>query len=205
MNEIKIDSLQRTIHSSGRTTRLPHKAWQVFETLRAASPDLVRREKLIDTFWNGQRFTGEKGLNQALWQIRDALGEDAKASCYIETIPRTGYRWRKPQNQPLPRFSHVLTMTFVLGLFPYLGGLESLVAKSVSMVNETIVVTTEQGCKLIVKSGNEKRFRHPVISKKGDEIAFQVLDGELCELAVLNLNTRKRASFGKCLTSVASI
>ena len=42
---------------------------------------------------SGNVLTGEKGLNQAMWAIRSAMGDDAREPTYIETLPRLGYRW----------------------------------------------------------------------------------------------------------------
>jgi DNA-binding winged helix-turn-helix (wHTH) protein len=47
--------------------------------------------------WSGDTLVDvEQGVNFAIRQVRDALGEDAEHPLYIQTVPRRGYRFVAP-------------------------------------------------------------------------------------------------------------
>jgi DNA-binding winged helix-turn-helix (wHTH) protein len=55
---------------------------------------LVTREQLRSRLWPDGTFVDfEHSLNAAMKRLRAALGDDARAPRYIETLPRRGYRW----------------------------------------------------------------------------------------------------------------
>ncbi len=92
----RVDRVAQTATLGGQPLPLKFKAWQVLVALLEDAPNTVTRERLIRDIWNGNYLTGDKGLNQAMWEIRGALADDARAPEYIRTIPRTGYRWIAP-------------------------------------------------------------------------------------------------------------
>ncbi|MEM9291860.1 MAG: protein kinase [Acidobacteriota bacterium] len=49
------------------------------------------REELLDSVW-GDAFVGEAVLTHSIWELRRALGDEARNPRYIQTIPRRGYR-----------------------------------------------------------------------------------------------------------------
>jgi hypothetical protein len=58
---------------------------------------LVTREQIRGALWRGDTFVDvEQGVNFAIKQVRDALGEDADHPLYIQTVPRRGYRFVAP-------------------------------------------------------------------------------------------------------------
>ena len=64
---------------------------------------LVTRAELRAAIWPaGTHVDFDRGLNYCLRQIRIALGDDARAPRFIETVPRQGYRFLAP-GLPLPK------------------------------------------------------------------------------------------------------
>ena len=53
---------------------------------------LVTKEQLLDAVW-GRRFVSESVLKTTINLIRSALGDDARAPRFIETVARRGYRF----------------------------------------------------------------------------------------------------------------
>ncbi|NND71562.1 MAG: hypothetical protein HKN43_08275 [Rhodothermales bacterium] len=53
---------------------------------------VATREELVAEVWP-DGFAGEQSLSRAIWALRNALGDDAKAPRFIETVPRIGYRF----------------------------------------------------------------------------------------------------------------
>lgn len=80
---------------------------------------------------------------------------------------------------------------FAVGEVTYVGAKTFIEARHV-------VVETSEGCRLLVRSGSNKTFRAPVLSKDRQTVAFQVHHGTQCQLATLDINTRTKRLFGMC-------
>ena len=58
----------------------------------AAEPgSVVRRETLLEDVWP-RRMVNDEVLSRAIAELRTALGDDARVSRFIETLPKLGYR-----------------------------------------------------------------------------------------------------------------
>lgn len=74
--------------------RLQEQPFQILQLLLARPGAVVTRDELRDRLWpNGTFVDFEHSLNAAVKRLRAALGDNAKAPRYIETLPRRGYRW----------------------------------------------------------------------------------------------------------------
>ena len=74
--------------------RLQEQPFQILRLLLARRGGVVTRDELRDRLWPDGTFVDfEHSLNAAIKRLRAALGDDAKAPRYIETLPRRGYRW----------------------------------------------------------------------------------------------------------------
>lgn len=74
-----------------RTVRLGPKTAVVLAALAARPGEVLPKEELLSAAW-GERIVGDEVLAHALWEIRKALGDDARQPEYVETIPKRGYR-----------------------------------------------------------------------------------------------------------------
>lgn len=85
--------------------RLQEHPLRVLEALLEAPGEVVTREKLISRLWPNGVVEFEMGLNTAVRRLRVALGDDADAPRYIQTLPRKGYRFIfpvDPEPPPIP-------------------------------------------------------------------------------------------------------
>jgi DNA-binding winged helix-turn-helix (wHTH) protein len=90
----QLDTATGELQKSGRPVHLTAQPAKVLTFLALNAGRLVTRDDLHGHVWSGDTFVDfEQGLNFCIKQIRDALGDDAKAPTYIETLPRRGYRW----------------------------------------------------------------------------------------------------------------
>jgi DNA-binding winged helix-turn-helix (wHTH) protein/tetratricopeptide (TPR) repeat protein len=88
---------------SGSRLHLQHQPARVLAELLRAGGRIVSRETLREALW-GDRFVDyEQGLNFCIRQVRAALGDVADTPVYIETLPKRGYRFIVPIEQPAPR------------------------------------------------------------------------------------------------------
>jgi DNA-binding winged helix-turn-helix (wHTH) protein len=57
----------------------------------------VTREEIQAALWPGDTFVDfDQGVNFAIKQVRDALGDSAGDSLYVQTVPKRGYRFLAP-------------------------------------------------------------------------------------------------------------
>lgn len=52
---------------------------------------VIPRAEILAAVWNG-RYVAAQALNHAVWELRRALGDDARRPRYIETVTKRGYR-----------------------------------------------------------------------------------------------------------------
>ena len=77
--------------------RLPDQAIRILEILIEEPGRVVTREEIQSRIWGEQPPADPvHGLNVTMNRLRAALGDSAKDPRYIETIPRTGYRFIGP-------------------------------------------------------------------------------------------------------------
>lgn len=70
---------------------LQPKAMQVLVCLARRAPEVVTKEALFRDVWQGV-FVSDEALTYVIWELRKALGDDAKRPRFIETVPKRGYR-----------------------------------------------------------------------------------------------------------------
>jgi len=79
---------------AGLPVKLQPQPLRVLVLLASNAGKLVTREEIQQAIWEGVTFVDfEHGLNFCIKQIRAALGDNAQAPRFIETLPRRGYRF----------------------------------------------------------------------------------------------------------------
>jgi DNA-binding winged helix-turn-helix (wHTH) protein/Tol biopolymer transport system component len=85
----------------GVRLRLPRQSFQILAMLLQRPGQLIPREELQQALWPSDTFVDfEKGINAAINRLREALGDSAETPRYIETLPRRGYRFIAPVENP---------------------------------------------------------------------------------------------------------
>lgn len=85
----------------GAVVRLQEQPLTVLVELLSRPRQVVTREQLIARLWPIGVVDYETGLNTVVRKLRAALGDDADAPRYIETLPRRGYRFIGTLEAPL--------------------------------------------------------------------------------------------------------
>lgn len=89
------------LRKNGRKVPLQGQPFQVFALLLQQSGKLVNREELRQKVWPADIFVDfDHGLNTAITKIRIALGDSADNPRFVETLPRRGYRFIAPVEDP---------------------------------------------------------------------------------------------------------
>ena len=82
---------------SGRTIRIQPQPFRLLCLLTNRPGLLVTREEIQAALWPGDTFVDfDQGVNFAIKQVREALGDRAEDSLYVQTVPKRGYRFLAP-------------------------------------------------------------------------------------------------------------
>ena len=78
-------------HRDGREERIEPRLMDLLLFLAERPGEVIAREEILAAVWTAL-VVDEDALARAVSRLRRALGDDAKAPAYIETIPKRGYR-----------------------------------------------------------------------------------------------------------------
>jgi DNA-binding winged helix-turn-helix (wHTH) protein/tetratricopeptide (TPR) repeat protein len=93
----ELDPKSGELRKEGDLVPLRPQASRVLAVLATRSGEMVTRDEIRHEIWSEDTFVDfDQSLNFCIRQIRDALGDDASAPQYIETLPRRGYRFLVP-------------------------------------------------------------------------------------------------------------
>lgn len=99
----QLDLQAAQLLKNGRIVRLKPQPFRLLELLVSRAGEVVTREEIRDLLWGSETFVDfEQGVNSAIKQVREALGEDADRPLYVETVPKRGYRFVAPIETPKP-------------------------------------------------------------------------------------------------------
>jgi DNA-binding winged helix-turn-helix (wHTH) protein len=93
----ELDLEAERLLKSGRTVRIQPQPFRLLCLLTNRPGLLVTREEIQAALWAGDTFVDfDQGVNFAIKQVRDALGDSAEDSLYVQTVPKRGYRFLAP-------------------------------------------------------------------------------------------------------------
>ena len=91
----RFDPRTGELWGDGKQARLTPRAAAVFTMLAECAPKLVTKQELFERVWGGLAVSDD-ALTSCIQELRQALGDDARAPRYIETRHRRGYRLIEP-------------------------------------------------------------------------------------------------------------
>src|SRR5918994_1308378 len=94
-DDVVIDLRAGRVLRGGTPAALEPKAYDLLVLLASRSGELVTRQEVLDRVWAGVYVT-DNAVARVIAQVRRTLGDSAKASRYIETVPTRGYRFIVP-------------------------------------------------------------------------------------------------------------
>src|ERR1700730_8407377 len=94
----ELDTATGDLRKDGKARpRVRDQALQILTLLLEKREELVTREELRERLWPADTFVDfDHGLNSAMNQWRNALGDSASNPRFIQTVPRRGYRFIAP-------------------------------------------------------------------------------------------------------------
>ncbi|MFP5378486.1 MAG: winged helix-turn-helix domain-containing protein, partial [Vicinamibacteria bacterium] len=107
-DDFVLDTGAFRLERGGRPVPLEPKAVDVLALLVSQDGRLVTKQAIFDTVWRDVAVT-DHALTRIVAQLRRALGDEARESRYIETVPTRGYRWIRPVTVETPAVSSPVT------------------------------------------------------------------------------------------------
>jgi TolB-like protein/DNA-binding winged helix-turn-helix (wHTH) protein/Tfp pilus assembly protein PilF len=102
--EFLLDAREHTLTRNGRPEYLTPKTFETLLVLLRNAGQVLSKDDLIARIWEGGVVT-DNALTRCIKEVRSALGDDASAPRFIETVPRLGYRFvaavEAPASPPL--------------------------------------------------------------------------------------------------------
>ena len=93
-SEFELDLRSGELRVNGASAKLRPQPAKILALLVRRRGETVTREEIVREVWGSDTFVDyEGGLNFAIRQIRQTLGDDAERPLYIETVPKRGYRF----------------------------------------------------------------------------------------------------------------
>ena len=93
----QLDSSKATLTRNSTQLKLQDLPYRLLVILVEKPGEIVSREEVRQRLWPQNTFVEfDNSLGVAIRKIRDALGDNADAPCYVETVPRRGYRFLAP-------------------------------------------------------------------------------------------------------------
>jgi DNA-binding winged helix-turn-helix (wHTH) protein/Tfp pilus assembly protein PilF len=92
-----LDLETRELYRAGIAVRLQPQPARLLVLLVERAGELVTREEIRQCVWGSDTFVDfDQNVNFCVRQIRAALHDQAATPCYLETVPRRGYRFIAP-------------------------------------------------------------------------------------------------------------
>lgn len=93
----EVDPEAGELRKNGVLVKLPPQPFRLLLLLARHTGHVVSREDIKKQLWGEDTFVDfDQGVNFSIRQIREALGDTAEGSRYLQTIPRRGYRFLAP-------------------------------------------------------------------------------------------------------------
>src|SRR2546423_1745497 len=87
-----LDAGERLLLKDGQPIPLTPKAFDTLLLLVENSGRLLEKDELMKSVWPDS-FVEENNLNRSIYLLRKALGDSSGQARYIETVPKSGYRF----------------------------------------------------------------------------------------------------------------
>ncbi len=98
----ELSSVEPSAERKGPPVRLSPQPAMLLQLLLEKDGELVSKEEIRSVLWPDTHVDFESSLHFCVRQVRAALGDDADAGRYVETLPRRGYRLTVPVSHEKP-------------------------------------------------------------------------------------------------------
>jgi len=105
-----IDPATGTLTGAAGQRRLTPKLMDLLLALARREGGVATRDELLREVWGERSTVSDEPLTRAIAELRKTLGDDRGDPCYIETIPKRGYRLIASVGTPPPPSTRAVTL-----------------------------------------------------------------------------------------------
>ena len=92
---LEIDLKARELRRNGQTVAVEEQPFQILSVLVERPGKVISRAEILEKLWSADGLVDpDRSLDIAIDRLRQALGETAEQSIYLEVIPGSGYRFK---------------------------------------------------------------------------------------------------------------
>jgi Tol biopolymer transport system component/DNA-binding winged helix-turn-helix (wHTH) protein len=91
-DDIVVDCDGLCLEKGGQKRKITPRAFDVLVYLVQHPGRIIEKQELFDEVWK-EKFVTDNALTRIIKEVRQAIGDDANAPQYIETVPKHGYRF----------------------------------------------------------------------------------------------------------------
>lgn len=168
--EFRLDARERQLSRGDRIVRLEPRSFDLLHHLLEHAGKLVRKDELIDAVW-AQAVVTDNALTRCMHQVRIALGDNAEAPVYIETVPGSGYRFIAPVKQTA--VGEATSTTFALPRNPMARALAGIVLVVMAIAGLLWVASESTVSRPVV----ERLAVLPLTNLTGDDDQLYIVQG----------------------------
>lgn len=151
-DDFELDRHTFELRRGGVPVRLQQQPARVLAVLLEHAGDLVEREELRRAIWGEETWVDfDRGLNYCIKHIRTALGDDAEAPRYLETLRGRGYRFigttvanREPRPAATRRMWIAAAAVVLLGVLAFWATRQRTLATAIGVAPLTAPVGERQ-------------------------------------------------------------
>jgi DNA-binding winged helix-turn-helix (wHTH) protein/tetratricopeptide (TPR) repeat protein len=103
----RFDAAAYRLFAGERPVQLPPKILDLLRLLASRPSQLVTKEDILRELWPDVAVT-DNAITQAVSELRHALGDDATAPRFVQTVPRRGYRFIAAVETGTPTVVHTV-------------------------------------------------------------------------------------------------
>src|SRR4029450_9696180 len=90
----EVDTVSGELRRQGLRIKLQDQPFRLLVLLLERAGDVVTRDEVREKLWPADTYVDfDHSLNTAVRKLREALGDSAEGSRYVETLARRGYRF----------------------------------------------------------------------------------------------------------------
>lgn len=192
--DFAMDLANRQLLRNGEVVELGSRYFDALALMVREAGALVPKERFMDEVWRGIPVTDE-ALTQCIRSLRRALGDDATAPRYIQTVPKHGYRFIASLTDPArppeaPKASLRMpgalagASTIAGGLAGALGGLFYGVVAGAGGISTVLALTALVGALGVLAGAGVGLGMASALALRGKPDAVLVMGGAIGGMAV---------------------
>ena len=184
-HNIQVDTSLNTITKNKRKKRIEPKLIELLTYFALHPNRVISRKELMENVW-ADVIISDEVVNRAIFSLRNVLGDNAKESKFIETVPKKGYQFLPTIQQELS--TRRIKKTIMKALFSLIAVLLIIVFINYSAIKNDRMYEIDR----ITPFTSSSAIEHEIsASPNGEKIAYISQNSNENQLLTKSISTNK--------------